>query len=391
MPANPVLSTGRFHRRASRAFTLLELIVVLVVLGIIALIAVPTFRQVILGSTARTALTTAEAIATNAAGIAKLAGEAPRNSHLRQGAQEVVNPDANLQLAFRGADGERNGVVGVKVTTGEDNNTSYACVFIADLSGEPDVRAEQAPAGSCPTLSFDGALAASSVLPNTFGSGIAYTNGLTAALSSTTTTVPAASMAAYLYSFDPPVDGTHPSFPSMSGGAFDNFALTVDGNPVASDDFTGTAGDELYPTSPWTVDITSGMIGASSASLVTDGTRAHSGSTWTPDFDCFCNGPSAATAVADSGTRVLQVDLAVAPQLGVMVVGFADIASGNVEMQAILMADGSVQLMEVNPGPNVLAASDPGELTTGDTVSLSWDGTTGVFSVNGSPLISATP
>jgi hypothetical protein len=198
-------------------------------------------------------------------------------------------------------------------------------------------------------------------------------------------------MAANLYSFDPPVDGAHPSIPGMSGGAFDNIALTVDGNPVASDDFTGTAGDELYPTSPWTVDITSGVIGASLASLVTDGTRAHSGSTWTPDFDCLCNGPSAATPVAASGTRVLQVDLAVAPQLGVMVVGFVDLASSNVEMQAVLMADGSVQLMEVNPGHNVLAASDPGEVTTGDTVSLSWDGTTGVLSVNGSPLLTATP
>lgn len=159
-------------RARKKGFTLLELIVVLVILGIIAAIAIPTFTNIIRGSAQKTALTTAQAIARSANGIAALedgGADETRNPDLcnATNSDEVRQVTTNMEF-YRSASpnpviavtgggacvsdvgntAAQDGKIWVRMATAGDNNYRYACVWIdTSLNEQTVAKASEAKVG----------------------------------------------------------------------------------------------------------------------------------------------------------------------------------------------------------------------------------------------------
>lgn len=109
--------------RARKGFTLLELIVVLVVLAIIALIAIPTFQTVIGGSSQKSAVNIAQAIARDANAIAAINGDQTTGGYIADG---QIEGSYSASVYFNG---QERGGAGVK-EPGSD--TTSALVITGD-------------------------------------------------------------------------------------------------------------------------------------------------------------------------------------------------------------------------------------------------------------------
>jgi hypothetical protein len=344
------------------------------------------FRNVIQGSSQRSALTTAQALARNANGFAKLEGHHAANEYLLKAAQEVRLPDPNMRLAWRPGDQYNTGVIGVQSSTGTGNNVKYACVFANNITDVDESRLVARAAGTegqCPRIPDDGDMNASDVLAS---ATMVYTNDLSG-LGGGGGGGGADDIVVVIYVCDG-------ASGAGGGGSWDDFVLTGPSGIITSANFDSLSGD-LDANSPWLAVSTVNSIFAGIRSLGADGSVVgHPGG-------AGCTGADGAIGLVqapDSGTFSFEAKLASEPSPGALVAMVVFNTTGNsVPTEMIVMDVGagglSGILMKSPFGGGDTFGFTPGPFVAGDTIKLEYDvaaNTTTVYQ-NGTSLGSFTP